>query len=242
MKELVGKTIRGVLVSDGESMLRFQCDDGPVTFEVYGRQGSEEAGMVCKTPSWKGSGLMSPLAAAALLFALTLPGRALAQEADVGLCTGHATPVVDGIDADGEICDGSAYQAAKNRFALLTMAAAVPMPSGCGKDVGEAVKARLDAAAEWLKAADRARVDAHAADLQIAALKYLIAEEHKNPAGVIDLRRLHDLGEDIQSQLATKSEFLSDAKADAAKAGKLAAEAKAAMLRCGKLARAKEHP
>lgn len=176
---------------------------------------------------------MNTLAATALLFTLTLPGRALAQEADVGPCTGHATPVVDGVDADGEICDGSAYQAAQNRWALLTQAATVPMPSGCGKDVGLAVKAKIDGAAEWLRAADRARVDAHAADLQIAALKLLIAEEHKNPAGVIDLRRLHDLGEDIQSQLATKAEFLSDAKADAAKSGKLAEEAKAAMLRCG---------
>ena len=36
MKELVGKTIRSVVVNADQSMLRFVCDDGPVTFKVSG--------------------------------------------------------------------------------------------------------------------------------------------------------------------------------------------------------------
>ncbi len=36
MNELVGKTIRSVQVNADQSMLRFVCDDGPVTFEVTG--------------------------------------------------------------------------------------------------------------------------------------------------------------------------------------------------------------
>jgi hypothetical protein len=36
MNELVGRTIRSVEVNDDETLLRFQCDEGPVTFEVEG--------------------------------------------------------------------------------------------------------------------------------------------------------------------------------------------------------------
>ena len=36
MSKLVGKTIVGVLVNEDETMLRFQCEDGPVTFAVDG--------------------------------------------------------------------------------------------------------------------------------------------------------------------------------------------------------------
>jgi len=43
MKELVGKTIVSVHVNEDETMLRFQCEDGPVTFAVNG---------LCCSESW----------------------------------------------------------------------------------------------------------------------------------------------------------------------------------------------
>jgi hypothetical protein len=36
MDELIGKTIRSVHVSNGQTLLRFECDEGPVVFHVEG--------------------------------------------------------------------------------------------------------------------------------------------------------------------------------------------------------------
>lgn len=43
-------------------------------------------------------------------------------------------------------------------------------------------------------------------DAHIAALRADIAAERRNPAGVVDLRRLHDLGEGLQADIAVRPE------------------------------------
>lgn len=115
---------------------------------------------------------------------------------------------------------------------LASTAHADPIPAGCGKDTGAAVKAHLHEARVLADASDADYKAANDCDDQIAALQELIAEERKNPAGVIDLRRLHELGADIQVQQAAKAAALAEAKGLTAKAAELLAEAKAAMARC----------
>ena len=73
MKELVGKTIRGVEVNDDETLLRFQCDGGPVTFEVDGD---------CCSSSWF----------ADLIGYEALIGRAVAEVREVELAEGKSPP------------------------------------------------------------------------------------------------------------------------------------------------------
>ena len=74
MKELVGRTIRGVEVNDDETLLRFQCDGGPVTFEVDGD---------CCSSSWF----------ADIVGFDALIGRTVAEVREVDLEEGKAPPV-----------------------------------------------------------------------------------------------------------------------------------------------------
>ncbi len=76
-------------------------------------------------------------------------------------------------------------------------------PPACLADV-DAKMAELEAADEKRKEAIAAVVDC---DGWIAQYRAEIAREKSNPAGVVDLRRLHELGERLQSALEARPQL-----------------------------------
>lgn len=86
MKELLGRTIRSVEVNDDETLLRFQCDGGAVTFEVYGE---------CCSTSW----FADLVGYAALIDSLVTETRAV--ELEEGKAPPSGVPSSESLTASG---------------------------------------------------------------------------------------------------------------------------------------------
>ena len=179
--------------------------------------------------------MLRPVIPFALLVTLfALPGRAQAPAGSAAArrdpCQGRVG-VVDGVDADGVLCDYAAAQAASQRFTALTTAAEAAQitPGACDDANVAAIKAKVDGAMEWSKAARKVRAAIAIQDAQLAQLRASMAAERANPSGVVDLTQLHDLGADIQTVTAQRAQLVAEQKADEAHMKKLNEQTTAAL-------------
>jgi hypothetical protein len=67
---------------------------------------------------------------------------------------------------------------------------------------------------------------------RIAQIQRAMAAERSNPSGIVDLRMLHDLGTDLQSERHALAEVQALEKVDVARMRKVLAEEEAAIKAC----------
>ena len=112
-------------------------------------------------------------------------------------------------------------------FAILLLAALTCDPT--------ALKAKSDAAHQYIDAAQQDDDEIAARDEDIRDARATIAREKSNPSGVVNLVLLHNMGDAIQTDLEWRAYYVAKRKADMAQAKKLIAEIDAGALVCKKL-------